>query len=299
MLDRSIRNADRLRIGRRWLMWGLIGCGLLAGVADAADPTPQYPLAIAVDAQGTIYLADRNLPGIWRVKDGRRDLFFAGSKKFRTPLNAVRCLAIDTQGRLLAGDSATREVYRFGLDQQPPAAVPLPLTKGGIGLPMALAIDQSGNLFIADLETQRIFKQPAAGGDLIEFATVPAPRGMAFDQMGRLWVVSHGKDQILQLTADGKSEVVVSGRPFQFPHHITFDGQQNAYVADGYGKSIWKICAGQQPVKFAAGEPLSNPVGVAWLGEKLLVVDPRAKEFLYAIDTAGQMTAVPMPLVAP
>lgn len=273
---------------------GLVICGWLVGTVNAADPTPQYPLAIALGTQGVIYLADRNLPGIWRIKDGRRDLFFAASKKFRTPLNAVRCLAIDSQGRLLAGDSATREVYRFEVDQKLPVATPQALTKGGVGLPMALACDKSGNLFIADLETQRVFKMPSDGGDLSEFATVPAPRGMAFDASGRLWIVSHGKDQILRLSADGQTEVVVSGRPFQFPHHIALDADQNAYVADGYGKTIWKIGADRQPVKFATGEPLANPVGVAWSGEKLLVVDPRAKEFLLSIDAAGKITPVPM-----
>ena len=30
--------------------------------------------------------ADRNLPGIWRVDDGKKSIYFQGSKKFRTPL---------------------------------------------------------------------------------------------------------------------------------------------------------------------------------------------------------------------
>src|SRR5258708_6066589 len=72
-----------------------------------------YPLAIAASDAGEIYLADRNLPGVWRVKEGELTLFFEASKKLKTPLNAVRCLALDQNGKLLAGDSATREVYRF------------------------------------------------------------------------------------------------------------------------------------------------------------------------------------------
>ncbi len=249
----------------------------------------QYPLAVAVDPQGVIYLADRNLPGIWRVKDGQRDLYFEGTKKFKTPLNAVRCVAINAQGQVLAGDSSTREVFRFDADRKPQ-----PLTKGGVGIPMALAVDKAGNLFIADLETHRIMKLPAAGGDLVEFAKVPAPRGLTIDTEDRLWVVSHGKDQLLRLAPDAKVEVIVSGAPFMFPHHIVLDKEQNAYVADGYAKAIWKIGADKKPVKYASGDPLSNPVGLAWQGDTLLVVDPRAKDFLYAVDAAGKLTPVPM-----
>ncbi|MFM9068734.1 MAG: hypothetical protein ACKOUR_15600, partial [Planctomycetota bacterium] len=89
-----------------------------------------YPLAVAASATGPIYLADRNLPGIWKVEGDKLSLFFQASKKFRTPLNAVRCLTLDRQGKLLAGDSATRDIYRFDEQGQPVA-----LTKGQIGIP--------------------------------------------------------------------------------------------------------------------------------------------------------------------
>lgn len=160
---------------------------------------------------------------------------------------------------------------------------------------MVIAFDKAGNLYIGDLETRRIYKQPAAGGELTEFAQVETPRGLAIDAEDRLWVVAYGgKDQVLRFTPDGKSEVIVSGRPFQFPNQITLDKDQNAYVADGYAKTIWKIGADKKPVKFASGDPLSNPVGLAWQGDKLLVADPRSKDFLYSVDADGKMTPVPM-----
>lgn len=260
------------------LLLALTLIGLFAPCVDAADM--QYPIDVAVDQQGTIFIADRNLPGVWQIKEGKREIYFQGSKKFRTPLNAIRCVIVDSKGQLLAGDSSTREVYRFDAEKKP-----VPLTKGGVGIPMALALNKAGDLYIADQETQRIFKHPAAGGDLVEFAQVTAPRGMYFDAEDRLMVVSSsGKNPILRLTPDGKSEVLTSGEPLVFPHHIVLDPQQNAYVADGYAKTIWKIGADKKPVKLVGGDPLSNPVGLAWLGDKLLVVDPRAKDFLYVVE---------------
>ena len=277
---------------RRVICWALL-VGMVLGSASsneifAAELT--YPLAVAVDPQGAIYLADRELPGIWRINSGKRELYFEGSKKFRTPLNAVRCLAIDAQGQLLAGDSSTREVYRFDAEKKPQ-----PLTKGGIGIPMVMAFDKAGNLYVGDVETKRIFKQAAAGGEVTEFAKVVGPRGLAIDAEDRLWVISNGgKDQLLRFTPDGKSEVIVSGKPFNFPNQIAVDKDNNAFVADGYEKTIWKIGADKKPVKFASGDPLSNPVGLAWQGDKLIVVDPRAKDFLYVVDAEGKLTPVPM-----
>ena len=55
----------------------------------------QYPLDVVEADKQTAYVADRNLPGVWKITDGKAEIFFKGSKKFRTPLNAVRCLAID------------------------------------------------------------------------------------------------------------------------------------------------------------------------------------------------------------
>jgi streptogramin lyase len=259
---------------------------LLVAPAFAADPTPQYPLAVVASGDGALYLADRNLPGVWKLADDKLSLVFQASKKFRTPLNAVRCLAIDKDGRVIAGDSATRDVFRLDA-----AGQPQPLTNGEIGIPMAIAVDGDGHLLVADLELHQLVKVPAAGGKPVLFASVPAPRGLAIDKDGRVWVVSHGADQVLRLSPDGKSkEVVVAGRPFGFPHHLVLDDDGTAYVADGYLPGVWKVPPGQPPVKLASGEPFKNPVGFARSGDKLFVLDPRVPA-LFTLDREGKIGA--------
>jgi hypothetical protein len=256
--------------------------------AESRGDDNVYPLSVVATPDGVLYVADRNLPGIWKVADGKAEIYFQGSKKFRTPLNAVRCVALDAKGQLLAGDTSTREVYRFDAD-----AKPQPLTKGGIGMPMAIAIDKEGDLFVADLEIHRIWKVPAAGGEPKEFATVQAPRGLAFDSEGRLWVVSgvRNKDQLVRLLSDGKIEVVVAEPVFDFPHNVALDNSGIAYVSDGYAKAIWKVLAGGKPEKWLAGPPLVNPVGIAWRGEHLLIVDPHAKT-VFEANAEGKLNAV-------
>lgn len=250
-----------------------------------------YPLAAAVSADGTIYVADRDLPGVWKFSDGKWSIYFQGSKKFRTPLNAVRCLAIDNQGKLLAGDTPTREIYRF--DE---AGQPKPLTNGGVGMPMALAVAKDGTIFAADIEIQRIVKVPAEGGTPEIIAEVTAARGLAVADDGHLWVSSMGKDSVIRLSPDGKErELIVEGQPYpqpnHFQHHLVLGNDGEAYVADGYAKTIWKIKKGQKPEPFYAGEPLKNPVGLAWWKDSLLIVDPHTKS-VYRRTSDGKLEEV-------
>jgi len=261
----------------------LLGWALASvGPAIAAEGL-LYPLSIAA-SEDALFLADRDLHGIWKVEGERLMPFFQGQKQFRTPLNAVRCVELDRAGKLLAGDSATREVYRF--DE---AAQPIPLTNGGVGIPMDIAVNQAGDLFVSDLETQRIVKVPSGGGQPQEVAQIAGCRGLFVDGEDHLWVVSTTKDQLHRISPDGKSEVVVKDRPFQFPHTVVVDGSLTAYVCDGYAKTIWKIPKGGAPEAWVKGEPFVNPVGMALRGDTILVVDPHAKG-VFEIDSTGQVT---------
>jgi sugar lactone lactonase YvrE len=260
--------------------------GLLCTLSSGQEL--QYPLAIATHGEA-IYLVDRNLPGIWKSERGKLSIYFQASKTYRTPLNAPRCAAIDAQGRLYVGDSATREVYRFDEKDQPQ-----PLTHSSIGIPMGIAITADGNLLVSDLELHRICKIKLSGDKkpVVEnYAEVPAPSGNCLDAEDRLWVVSRDKDALLRVSKDRKVETVVSGRAFGFPHAVLLDKEGTAYVSDGYGKTIWKVPADGKPLKWAAGEPLVSPEGLAWRDGNLLVVDPRAKG-VFQIEPDGKISAV-------
>ena len=268
--------SGRVQVGRSMVVAGWLLSWLLLVPVASGDEGMKYPLAAAVGTDRVVYVADRDLPGVWKFADNKWSIYFQGSKKFRTPLNAVRCLAIDHQGKLLAGDSATREIYRFD-----DAGQPQPLTKGNVGIPMALAVAKDGTIYVSDIEIQRIVKIPPEGGEPVEVAELAATRGLAIDTEGRLIAVCHGKDAIIRLSADGKErEVLVEGRPFQFSHHVVLGPNGEAYIADGYAKTIWKVEMKTAPVALIVGEPLKNPVGLAWLGADLLIVDPHVKAVL-------------------
>ncbi|MCR9198301.1 MAG: NHL repeat-containing protein [Planctomycetaceae bacterium] len=252
-------------------------CAFLLSPVVFADESAefQYPLAVTATEDGIVYVADRTLPGIWKIEDGKKSVFFQASKKFRTPLNAVRCLAIDHEGRLLAGDSATRDVYRF--DE---AGQPQPLTDGWIGIPMALAVAADGTIYTADLELHRIWKMPAAGATQPEeFAVINSPRGLTLDGDGNLVVLStSSKDgQIQKVAPDGTITPFVKGHPFNLPHNVVIDGEGSLFVTDNYAHCVWKVAADGTKTQWVTGEPLDRPVGLCRSGDNLLIADPHIR----------------------
>lgn len=271
---------DRIRGGLAGASTAAIA--LLAVAVVAAAEELKYPLAIAANGKGGSVLADRDLPGLWRLHNGHAEVLFQASNKFRTPLNAVRCVAVDAEGIVFAGDSGAREVYRLDSDGNL-----VPLTGGQIGIPMSIAIAASGDLLVADLEAHRIWQVPATGGAPKSVVEIAAPRAITLDSLGRLWIISQGENQVLRRDAEGKLKVVVAGRPFEFPSAISVNSEGEAFVCDTYAKAVWKLTENEAPIKFAEGEPLVSPVSLTWLDGRLLVVDPRAKAVI-EIDSAGK-----------
>jgi sugar lactone lactonase YvrE len=247
----------------------------------------QYPLAVVKAANETIYVADRNMPGIWKFEGGQLSVYFEGSKRFRTPLNAVRCLALDAQGNLYAGDTSTREIYRFDAEGQPE-----PLTKGQTGIPMGIVFDSNGKMFVADLERQAIL-QVSASGEVTEFVSIQGPRGIAIDKQDRIWVLTNTGDALVRFGPDKSKEVLIAGTPFEFANQLVLDESENAYLCDGYAKAVIFVPRDGSPQKLASGEPLKHPVGITLASEVLLIADPHAKAiFSLSKDGSGVLETV-------
>jgi sugar lactone lactonase YvrE len=261
------------------------------GSSAFAQDAMVYPLSVVAKGE-TIFVADRSKPGtapaIWKIEGGKAEVFFKGQKKYRTPLNAVRCLAIDHEGKLLAGDSATRDIYRFGDDGKPVA-----LTGGKIGIPMSIVVTKDGTIYVADLEVHRIWKVPAKGGKPEEFAVINSPRGLALDKDERLWILStSSKDgQIQRADKDGKLESIVKDKPFQMPHNIVVTEDGTAFVTDNYAGAVWKVSVDGKPEKAISGEPMKKPVGLYLSGKEVLIADPHARAIFSGTLEGGSLSA--------
>lgn len=245
------------------------------------SPAATYPLDSVASADGTLFIVDRNLPGVWRKTGDGLSVFVQGSKKFREPLNAPRCLALTADGVLIVGDSATRDLYRINAEGKPEA-----ITGGKIGIPMDIAIAADGTMYVADLETRTVLKI-APNSNTPELFVKLNPRGLCLDTVGNLWVITQDNEQLVKVSPDAKTEVIVSTRQFDFPHQVVVNTAGEAFVTDGYGKAIWKVASGQAPQKVFQGEPLVNPVGISLMGNEWIVTDPRAAK-VFKFDSGNQ-----------
>ena len=257
----------------------LFGLTLLIAVRSAADDnkaepekpaTLQYPLNVATD-NGSLYVVDLDLPGVWQVVEGKRELFVLGSKFLRKPLNRPRCVVLHPAGGILVGDSATREVYHIATQN----AEPKPLCEGHIGIAMALAVSpDKKTIYVGDAEKRAVFRLPVEGGKPELVARVNA-RGLAFDNDGKLWAVTPDDAAIHRIDVEANtSEPIITGRPYQYPNGLVWAGD-HGYVTDGYGKSIWKFTADGKTEKWFEGEPLVGPVGIAINEKSLFIADPK------------------------
>ncbi len=241
----------------------------------AAKPVPIelqiYPLDIAVNNSGVAFVVDRNMHSVWKWEADELSVFYEGSPKFRTPLNAPRCIAFDHEGNLLVGDSATRDIYRVSEGKVEP------ITGGKIGIPMDIAVKADGTIYVADAELRTLFRIPVGSKEVEKVADVN-PRGVFIDSQQQIWVVSQNPEQLQIVSDSGESQIVVGTRIFEFPHQVVVNAAGEAFVSDGYKKAIWKVKQGSAPEILFEGAPLDNPVGMALVNDQVVVVDPRARQ---------------------
>lgn len=281
---------------------GGLNSGHQTAHAQATDMV--YPLDVAVDSQGTLYVADRNLPGIWQLKDGRAEVFFQADNKFRTPLNAVRCVAVDNQDRVLAGCSTTTEVYRFDNGR------PVPLTGAQISVPMNLAVDAQGDVIVCDLKLRQVVRiMPEQQIKIL--ATIQAPKAVLPLGDEQLLVLTGVDRPLLKIAANGDpqktivqgqnvqvfggdhspADVLVADRPFDFPADMVALTDGHIVVSDSYGKCLWRVSPAGEVTKWVSDPRFLHPVGLATDGERIYVADPRARA-IFRVQADGSVDLV-------
>lgn len=241
----------------------------------ATESAPwQSPLDLAIAQDGSFFVADRKLPGVWRMKDGQTKTFYTGPKNPKAPMGAVRSLFIAANGTLFAGDAATKDVYSVS-----PSGEIKSLTRNSVGIPNSISV-VDGTVYVADIEQQKIWKFPAEGLGIAQqptlFADVPGCRGLCIDDLGFIWVVSTIQPQLRKYTGDGKFDPVFENVVFEFPQQITVTLDGTAYVADSAAKAVWRIERGGQPEKWLTSSHLSTPTRIVQQGDHFIVSDAKA-----------------------
>src|ERR1019366_4069205 len=148
------------------------GGGTLAGDGVAATKSSLVALAVAVDAKGDVFIADRQISGVRKVDPAGIVTTIAGSGvsgfagdggpalKARFAMNGFPALALDAQGNLYVGDEANgrgRKIDTAGVVTTVAGNGLFhfsgnggPATSATLYLPFGLAQDQAGNIFVSE-----------------------------------------------------------------------------------------------------------------------------------------------------
>jgi sugar lactone lactonase YvrE len=257
------------------------------------------PTGVAVDAAGIVYVADSGNNVIRKItpaNDGTGEVttlagpptgeagFTDEAPAAAAQFNGPASVAVDASGtnvyvtdvlnvrirKIAAGFVST--IAGNGQTGNNPDPSPIPGRVASFNAPAGIAVDNAGNIYLADKGNNRIRQitpagivSPAAGnlngtagnvdGDL-STATFSAPAGIAIDASGTLYIADGGNNRIRQITFSGVSTGVVSllagsipgnmdGAPaaaqFKSPTGIAVDAVGNVFVADQGNNRIRQI----------------------------------------------------------
>ncbi len=242
------------------------GSGSTDGIGRAARFSS--PVSVAVDAAGNLFVADTGNHTIRKVTADGIVTTLAGSPGARgiadgpgqdARFNAPGGVAVDAHGNVFVADTDSHTIRRIGPDG---VVTTIAGTAGAFGhvdgrgsearfyTPRGIAVDNQGNLFVADATTYTL-RKITADGNVTTLAGLPYNAG----------------------TVDGTS----GGARFENLEGLAIDASGNLYLAQGYnGGTIRKVTAAGV-VTTVAGTPrnfgvrdgpanlsvLSNPRGVA------------------------------------
>jgi uncharacterized protein (TIGR03437 family) len=240
------------------------------------------PYGVIADANGNIYISDWFANLIHKVAPDGTVSVIAGTAGLGDPGEGVeatkaqlrdpRHMTIDRAGNIYFTEGLAHRVRKIspagiittvaGTGQAGFSGDGGPAARAQLNLPVGIAVDRAGNLFISEKENHRIRRitpsgiistvagtgQKAYSGDggVAAQAALNAPAGLVFDQEGSLYVADEGNHRVRRIspagimtTVAGTGLVGLSGdggpatqATFASPTAVVVDARGTLYIAD-------------------------------------------------------------------
>jgi uncharacterized protein (TIGR03437 family) len=288
-----------------------------------------YPCGVAVDSSGNLYIADtvnnrirmvssgaiiKGSNGVITTVAGNGTSGYSGDNGAPTSakLYAPEGVAVDSAGNLYIADSGNNRIRKVsgglittvaGNGTQGYSGDNGPATSAELNGPQSVAVDSSGNVYIADLSNNRIRKVSSGaiatiagngtgfGGDngAPTSAQLDAPLAVAVDPAGDVYIADMSNNRIRKVSGGVITTVAGTGAQgyngdngpatnaqLHFPQGVAVDSAGNLYIADSSNHRIRMVSGGVITTVAgngnqgysgdngpAATAELNNPSGVA------------------------------------
>ena len=238
-----------------------------AGVAGTAPGQFNLPRAVTVGPDGTIYVAD------------------SGNDRIQV---------FSPQGQFLRQWGSTCKLY----DQTQPQQGCKGDGQAQFDEPWGIAVDKSGNVYVADTWNSRIQKFDAQGnfitmwgvfdttqGQLGNTRDLYGPRQLAIGGDGNLYVTDTGNKRIMVFKPDGTFVAQFGGQgldngQLDEPTGVAVDRSGNIYIADTWNHRIQKF---DSQFRYVAQWPINGWASQTVVNKPAIAVDS-ARGILYATD---------------
>lgn len=277
-----------------------------AGQTDGSGTSASFnqSLGMVMDASGNLYVADAGSNVIREVTSAGAVTTIAGSgaasfingtgtgATFNHPVG----LALDASGNIYVADEnndAIRKITPGGVVTTLAGSGSAGFTNGtgsgaSFNLPCGVAVDASGNVYVADYNNNAIRKVTAAGlvstyagtgtassnDGAVGVATFNHPFDVVIDGSGNLYITDRLGERIRKIVTStglvstlagsslGYLDGTGSGAQFSGPTSLALDAAGNVYVTDETNQRIRKVTPGGQVTTIAGTGSTGNANGI-------------------------------------